>query len=360
MLQRRICVACMGLILVLGACGAYGQQPPVEPLPEPVFVHPAYSLIAPLQTEITSSPSEGTFPGFMHLADMDSGGPVEPLPDRSDADLGFEPLLYSGDIEEIVQRFQHDRLVYLPQEIMTPLEPRIRLVWPEPDAEIVEGASVTFQWLSAGPITQVRLYYYYSKCRLAGRSRGNHGELITDKTLNKHQYTWDSVPWVDGKSLRARIAGFDEDGTMIAEDEIGLRYLPNEFTNLPEQCIAVLKRKQRLYYFADGVIRRMHIVSTARYPYYTPPMHPGAYDRRRGAMGNVFYKDPCAWSRMYECQMPYWMAITSTGSHGIHATSPQYYSRLGSPASHGCVRQHRTDARKLYKMTGVGTPVYVF
>ncbi|MFP3905032.1 MAG: L,D-transpeptidase, partial [Armatimonadota bacterium] len=348
------------LILVVGACAAYGQQPPVEPLPEPIFVHPAYSLIAPLQQQQNSERRERAFPGFIQLEDLQTGGPVEPLPDRSDADLGFEPLLYSGEMDEIVRRFQDERVVYLPQDILQPLEPRIRLVWPEADSEIVEGSSVTFQWLSAGPIKQVRLYYYYSKCRLAGRSRGNQGKLITDKTLNKHQYTWDSVPWVDGKSLRARIAGFDEDGTMIAEDEIGLRYRPKEFTNLPANCIAVLKRKQRLYCFADGVIRRMHLVSTARYPYHTPPMHPGAYDRRRGAMGKVFYKDPCAWSRMYECQMPYWMAITSTGSHGIHATSPQYYSRLGSPASHGCVRQHRADARKLYQMTPVGTPVYVF
>jgi lipoprotein-anchoring transpeptidase ErfK/SrfK len=104
----------------------------------------------------------------------------------------------------------------------------------------------------------------------------------------------------------------------------------------------------------------MHLVSTARYPHYTPPMRPGSYDRRRGAMGKVFYKDPCAWSRRYECDMPYWMAITSSGSHGIHATSPPYYHRLGSPASHGCVRQHRSDARILYRMVDIGTPVYVF
>jgi len=52
--------------------------------------------------------------------------------------------------------------------------------------------------------------------------------------------------------------------------------------------------------------------------------------------------------------------ITSSGSHGIHATSPGYYRYLGRGASHGCVRQHRADAAVLYGLVSVGTPVYVF
>jgi lipoprotein-anchoring transpeptidase ErfK/SrfK len=88
-------------------------------------------------------------------------------------------------------------------------------------------------------------------------------------------------------------------------------------------------------------------------------MQPGS-GGRRGAMGRVFGKDPDAFSRMYEVHMLWWMAITSSGSHGIHATSPGFYSQLGEPASHGCIRQHRRDARTLYQMVSVGTSVYVF
>jgi lipoprotein-anchoring transpeptidase ErfK/SrfK len=62
---------------------------------------------------------------------------------------------------------------------------------------------------------------------------------------------------------------------------------------------------------------------------------------------------------MYQVHMLWWMAITSSGSHGIHATSPNLYGYLGSPASHGCIRQHRADAQELYGMVSVGTPVYV-
>jgi lipoprotein-anchoring transpeptidase ErfK/SrfK len=77
-------------------------------------------------------------------------------------------------------------------------------------------------------------------------------------------------------------------------------------------------------------------------------------------MGKVFRKAPSAWSRSYRVNMPYWLQITSSGSHGIHATSPRYYGRLGSPASAGCVRQHLSDAAKLYSLVSVGTPVYIF
>ncbi len=64
--------------------------------------------------------------------------------------------------------------------------------------------------------------------------------------------------------------------------------------------------------------------------------------------------------RAYTCWMPYYLAITSSGSHGIHATSPSMYRYLGRPASHGCIRQHHADAKILYSLVSVGTPVYVF
>jgi lipoprotein-anchoring transpeptidase ErfK/SrfK len=76
-------------------------------------------------------------------------------------------------------------------------------------------------------------------------------------------------------------------------------------------------------------------------------------------MGKVFGKSAAPVSRMYEVVMYHWLQITSSGSHGIHATSPPYYDRLGKPASHGCIRQHRSDAKILYDMVRIGTPVYV-
>jgi len=55
-----------------------------------------------------------------------------------------------------------------------------------------------------------------------------------------------------------------------------------------------------------------------------------------------------------------WMAFTPNGGYGIHGLlGNSYYRRLGSPASHGCVRLTREGARELYGYVAIGTPVDV-
>ncbi len=236
----------------------------------------------------------------------------------------------------------------------------VRIIEPAADSELLEGSEVSIRWDSGGPIDRVRLYYYYDRCRLGGRSRGRYGRVIFGQMIpNLGRVPW-TVPWMDTDAFRLRMAGYDREGSLIAADEVGVRFRPAELKDLPAHAIGIIKKRQRLYYYENGRIRRMHIISTAAPGYTTPTMHPGSHDRRRGAMGQVFRKSPNAWSRRYTCWMPYWLQITSTGSHGIHATSPPFYRYLGRGASHGCVRQHRSDARALYQLVDVGTPVYIF
>ncbi len=236
----------------------------------------------------------------------------------------------------------------------------IRLTWPFDDDEVVEGERTTIRWVSGGPVKKVRLYYSYDRTKLGGRSRGSVGKVLFDQMIpNFGEVPW-IVPWMDTDAFRLRIAAYGADGELIASDEIGVRLRPAELVGLPDRCIAIIKKRQRLYYYEGGQIKRMHIVSTAAPGYWTPPMKPGSYDPRRGAMGKVFGKQWNAWSRRYECWMPYWLQITATGSHGIHATSRPFYRYLGRGASHGCVRQHRADAKILYGLVDVGTPVYIF
>jgi len=231
---------------------------------------------------------------------------------------------------------------------------------PVNESELLEGSAVRIRWHSGGPIEKVRLYYEYENCRLGGKSRGRVGKVIGGSMLpNTGEHVW-KVPWMDTQRLRLRIAGYDAQGGRLSTDEIGLFYRPRQLAGLPDKCIAVIKERQRLYYFVDGKLVRMHIVSTALPGYTTPTMKPGSYDRKRGRMGQVFYKSPHTRSRLYNCDMYWWMAVTSSGSHGIHATSPRFYSRLGRPASHGCIRQHAADAKALYSLVKIGTPVYVF
>ena len=237
--------------------------------------------------------------------------------------------------------------------------PSIQFLSPAIGEEWIEGTSVSITWEATGPIYWVRLYYYGGNCKLGGRSRGGFSGYVADRVTATDSAEW-TVPWIDATGLRLRIAGFDAGGQRLATFERTVRFRPRELMGLPETCIAVIKRKQRLYYYEDGHIARMHIISTARPGYSTPRMKPGDHSRRRGAMGQVFRKALWPRSRRYDCVMPYWLAITSSGSHGIHGTSPNLYYRLGRPASHGCVRQHRRDARILYQLVPVGTPVYIF
>ncbi len=237
------------------------------------------------------------------------------------------------------------------------LKPALTFLSPGPDEEWLEGGGVTLRWLSAGPIRTVRLFYYGDLTRLGGRVRGNFSSIIADKGPNTGQYKW-VVPWIDASGFIMRIAGFDEHGKMVAEAEQGVGFRAKEAAGKTGTFIVISKRRQRLWYYHDDRLKWISIVSTATRGYSTPDMSPGS-GGRRGAMGRVFYKDPNAFSRMYQVPMRWWMAITSSGSHGIHATSRGLYRYLGGPASHGCIRQHRADAKNLYGMVSVGTSVYV-
>ena len=232
----------------------------------------------------------------------------------------------------------------------------LTLVYPAAGTGVNEGDGL-FVWNTGGPIAYVRLSYSGENCRLGGSSRGTFNQTL-GKVANKGTYKW-AVPYMDASEFKLHLVGYGVDGKQLAATEGTFQLRPRYLQDKPETCLVVSKARQRLWYLKDGLIRRMHLVSTAAGGYTTPNMHPGSYDRQRGAMGRVFGKDYAPMSRMYHVVMYYWLQITSSGSHGIHSTSPPFYSALGGPASHGCIRQHRSDARILWGMVNVGTPVYV-
>ncbi len=83
-------------------------------------------------------------------------------------------------------------------------------------------------------------------------------------------------------------------------------------------------------------------VSTARRGYITPV---GSWRPKR--MHRMWY------SRKYDMSpMPY--AIFYHGGYAVHGTTA--VSRLGSPASHGCVRLDTANAAKLYKLVQMVGP----
>ena len=108
----------------------------------------------------------------------------------------------------------------------------------------------------------------------------------------------------------------------------------------PAKASTILARvdisDQRMEVFIDGWPRYTWPVSTARRGYVTPV---GTYSAQR--MEVMWY------SRKYEMSpMPH--SIFFNGGYAIHGT--YYVKRLGTPASHGCVRLHPDNAATLYSL----------
>jgi lipoprotein-anchoring transpeptidase ErfK/SrfK len=87
----------------------------------------------------------------------------------------------------------------------------------------------------------------------------------------------------------------------------------------------------------DGRVLYHWPVSTARKGYRTPT---GKWRPTR--MHTMWY------SRKYDMSpMPY--SIFFYGGYAIHGTN--YVKSLGRPASHGCIRLHTANAKRLFQMT---------
>ncbi|WP_246008552.1 L,D-transpeptidase [Afifella aestuarii] len=93
---------------------------------------------------------------------------------------------------------------------------------------------------------------------------------------------------------------------------------------------------QKMRVYSNGRLAYTWAVSTARKGYRTPT---GTYRPQR--MHRMWY------SRKYDMSpMPY--SIFFRGGYAIHGTNS--VRSLGRPASHGCVRLHPANARKLYNL----------
>ena len=93
---------------------------------------------------------------------------------------------------------------------------------------------------------------------------------------------------------------------------------------------------QRMKVYSNGSLRYTWKISTARRGYVTPT---GSYKPTR--MHEMWH------SRKYNMSpMPH--SIFFKGGYAVHGTDA--IKNLGNPASHGCIRLHPDNARKLYKL----------
>jgi hypothetical protein len=108
---------------------------------------------------------------------------------------------------------------------------------------------------------------------------------------------------------------------------------------------AINKSKQILYLFIDGELKDSFPVSTGMKKYTTPDLNvrPSGplftkYTSRKFPGGN--YKGLG--------NMPY--AVFVRGGYAIHGTTPGNFAKLGTVASHGCIRLHPDNARIFYEL----------
>ncbi len=94
--------------------------------------------------------------------------------------------------------------------------------------------------------------------------------------------------------------------------------------------------EQRMHVYVNGAQQYVWPVSTARSGYVTPT---GTFRPQR--------LEPMWYSRKYDnSPMPH--SVFFLGGYAIHGTHS--IRRLGTPASHGCVRLHPSNAAKLYSL----------
>jgi len=100
--------------------------------------------------------------------------------------------------------------------------------------------------------------------------------------------------------------------------------------------VTIDKSTQRMSVSVDGAPRYSFVVSTGRAGYGTPN---GTYHPQR--LARTWFS-----KRYYNSPMPH--SIFFHGGYAIHGSYE--ISRLGGPASHGCVRLHPSNAATLYAL----------
>ena len=93
---------------------------------------------------------------------------------------------------------------------------------------------------------------------------------------------------------------------------------------------------QRMHVYVNGSLRHSWPVSTARRGYYTP----------RGSYRPISLHRMWRSHKYHMSRMPY--SVFFRGGYAIHGTGATRH--LGRPASHGCIRLRRSNARVLYKL----------
>lgn len=224
---------------------------------------------------------------------------------------------------------------------------------------MLEGDSYRIAWYSSG-LASVSAVVYGKRTPLGTRSRGNF-EIVVSGPVSAGQNGVDwTVPWIDAANFNVKLKGFDRTGRVVATDERRYNFRPKVMANRMEDGLFLdlhTKTNQRLYVQKGYRITRAYLSSSSRNYLWNPPDRHTKTTHDHAGVYNVIEKKPMHWSTLFNVRMPW--AMRYHGGHFIHATSPNLYKDLGTPASAGCNRLTNHDAREVYRMTPLGTRVEV-
>jgi hypothetical protein len=142
---------------------------------------------------------------------------------------------------------------------------------------------------------------------------------------------------------------FELNARSLSDVNVEMFPLPNDSTGCREmECqlfIQVVKSRQTLFLYENGALVDSFKVSTGTKSHPTPninmrPLGPTyvKYTSRKYPEGN--YKGLG--------NMPYVVFIKD--GYGIHGTTPGNFLHLGHRASHGCIRLHPEEAKRVYEL----------
>ncbi len=225
-------------------------------------------------------------------------------------------------------------------------------------SELTEGHRYTLTW-SGGPAETVNIAIVGTRTPLGQKSRG--GFLIPvakgiPASQGEHPFT---LPWVDSIAFRIVMNGYIG-GKQVSRGGRVYHFRPAALSGKTANGIYLdlhARTDQRLYTQKGGRITHVYMSSSSEAYRWEPlNVHPRSPHDHAGVF-RVIGKSPDHYSKLYHVHM-YW-AMNYLGGHYIHATYPNLYKYLGTPASHGCNRLTRYDAYNLYQMTPIGTRVEV-
>lgn len=224
---------------------------------------------------------------------------------------------------------------------------------------MLEGESYNITWNARGA-RSVSIAAKGVRTPLGEKSRGRfQHEIASGVPAGRRSAKW-RVPWIDSTLFTLKAKAYNAQGRVIASDTRTYRFRPAVLKDRMEDGIYLdlhNRTKQRLYRQKNYRITHAYLSSSSeRYSWRRPGSHISASHDHAGVF-SVLEKKRSHWSSLFNVEMPY--AMRYHGGHFIHATSPNLYRHLGTPASAGCNRLTRHDARQLYHMTPLGTRVEI-